>query len=97
MSRVARRSDAGAALTPMAGPANVIAGWIGKKDIRAFISALGSTLKSAARGGQRGEISIIIHYDQDVCVLRIVLVAGQRTDDSDSANTMAGGSVFDET
>jgi hypothetical protein len=81
----------------MAGPANVIAGWIGKKDIRAFISALGSTLKSAARGGQRGEISIIIHYDQDVCVLRIVLVAGQRTDDSDSANTMAGGSVFDET
>ena len=58
----------------MAGPANVIAGWICKKDIGAFVSALRSTLKSAARGGQRGEIGVVIHGNQDVRVLGIVLV-----------------------
>jgi hypothetical protein len=42
--RIAERSDPGAALAPIAGTADVIAGWIGKKDICASVSALGSTL-----------------------------------------------------
>jgi hypothetical protein len=97
MPRIARRSDARAAIAPMACAANVITGWVGKKDIGAPVSTLGSTFQPTARGGQRSEIGIVIHDNQDVRVLWILLILRQGADDSDSANTMTRASAFHET
>ena len=94
--RVAGNSDARAALTPMAGAANVISGQIGQKDIGTAIAALGATLQSSTCGRKCGEIGIVVHRDQYVCIFGVVLVFCQGTDESNSPNTRAGASTFDE-
>ncbi len=93
---VARNSDARAALPPMASAANVISGQIGEKDIGAAIAALGSTLQASTCGRKRGEIGIVVHRDQHVCIFGVVLVFRQGTDEGNSPNARAGASTFDE-
>ena len=94
--RVASRPDTGTALTPMAGTANVIPGWIDEEDVGTFVSALSSTLQSSTCGRQRGEVGITIDRNQHVCIFRIVLLARQRADKGDSPDARARASAFDK-
>lgn len=74
---VARCPDTGATLTPMASATDVLAGWIGEKDVSASVSALGSTLQSSGGTRQGREIGVVIDRNQHVGIFRIVFVSCQ--------------------
>ena len=96
VARVARRPYARATLAPVARAADVISEWIGEEDVGTLVSALSPALESSTGSREQGEVGIVIHRNQHVCIFRIVLVSGQGADESDSSHARAGASALDE-
>ena len=65
-------------------------------NVGAATAALGPTFQFSTRGRKRGEIGIVVHRGQHVCIFGVVLVFRQGTDESNSPNTRAGAGAFDE-
>ncbi|MDP3513593.1 MAG: hypothetical protein Q8S20_12660 [Sulfuritalea sp.] len=80
--RIAGHADAGRAFTPMANPADVLTGRVGKEDVGSPVPGLRLAFELPGFGSKSPKVEIIRDSDKQIGVLRIGFVGCQRPDQS---------------
>jgi hypothetical protein len=87
VKRIARLPDTGSTVSPVTGPSDVRAPFVGEKHISASIEALCLTLQAPCARGERRQVGVVGHDHEHVDIFGIRLGGGDRAQNSNSPNT----------